>query len=122
MKHPKPFIRILIFLAVLLVPAILWGITGLFGLNKYLDYDTNEKRNKHELAEDLSLGNLTSELEAYYNDRVPFRSVFLSVNRGIKAVLAVSLPVRKAAVRPTGTVRGRKNSWKPCAVSGGGNC
>ena len=93
MKHPKPFIRILIFLAVLLVPAILWGITGLFGLNKYLDYDTNEKRNKHELAEDLSLGNLTSELEAYYNDRVPFRSVFLSVNRGINT--AVDFPYDK---------------------------
>ena len=93
MKHPKPFTRILIFLAVLLVPAILWGMTGLFGLNKYLDYDTNEKRNKHELAEDLSVGNLTSELEAYYNDRVPFRSVLLSVNRGINT--AVDFPYDK---------------------------
>lgn len=75
------------FYCLLLIPPVLWGILSIFGAAKTLDYDTGEKRNKHAVSEDVSLGNLTSELELYYNDRVPFRSVMLSVNGRLNSVL-----------------------------------
>lgn len=79
--------RILIFMMILVMPSLLWGITGLIGLNDRLDFDTYENRNKHEIAEDISLGNLTAEAEAYYNDRVPFRSILLSTDRVLNNIL-----------------------------------
>lgn len=87
MKQSKLIKRILIFVLVLIMPTMLWGITGLLGLNDNLDFDTYENRNKHEFAEDTTLGNLTAEAEAYYNDRVPFRAVLLSVDRTLNDLL-----------------------------------
>ena len=87
MKRAQAFYRVIGFLAVLLLPSLLWGLAGILGLRKSLDYDTNENRSKHKIAEDVNPGNLTSELELWYNDRVPFRSVFLSINRGIDHVI-----------------------------------
>lgn len=48
--------RIMIFVMALTMPTLLWGCTGLIGLNDKLDFDTYENRNKHEFAEELSLG------------------------------------------------------------------
>lgn len=79
--------RILIFAMVLVLPTVLWGFTGLIGLNGKLSFDTHENRNLHEFDENLSLGNLTSEVEAHYNDRVPFRSILLSTDRMLNSVV-----------------------------------
>ena len=83
---------ILAFYALLLLPAIVWGVLSLTGAAKKLDYDTGEKRNKHTI-EEASLGTITGELEQYYSDRVPFRSVMLSMNRAINWF--VELPYSK---------------------------
>ena len=97
MKQSKLIKRILIFVLVLIMPTMLWGITGLIGLNDNLDFDTYENRNKHEFAEDTTLGNLTAEAEAYYNDRVPFRAMLLSVDRTLNDIL--EFPYKKYIIK-----------------------
>ena len=75
MKKKRAKLHIRVFYIMILAPAILWGIFSLCGLTEKLDFATGEKRNKHQVAEGTNLSNLTQELEAVYNDRVPFRSV-----------------------------------------------
>ena len=62
---------------VLVLPSVLWMIFKATGAAETLDFDLGEKRNKHEITLSRSGANLTSELEAWYNDRVPFRSIIL---------------------------------------------
>lgn len=83
MKRKQSRLRIRIFYGLLIVPTVLWLLLSIIGLGKKLDFDTGEKRNKHQMAEDTNLSNVTAELEAVYNDRVPFRSVLLKVNSTI---------------------------------------
>ncbi len=93
MKKRDSRLRIRLFYALLIVPTVLWLLLSLAGLADSLDYDTGEKRSKHEIAEDTSVSDLTSELESYYDDRVPFRSVLLSVNSYVSYI--AELPYTK---------------------------
>ena len=69
-------IKIIIFVALITVPTIIWTLLGVFSLrdNTSSTEELSENRAICEIDEDVTLGNLTSELEEYYNDRVPFRS------------------------------------------------
>ncbi len=80
MKKRDSRLRIRIFSCLLIIPTVLWLLLSLTGAAADLDYDTGEKRSKHELSEDTSVSNVTDEVESWYDDRVPFRSVLLSVN------------------------------------------
>lgn len=91
----KKFIRrlsIAIFLGILIMPPIAWGICRLAGLTNpsimdTLDFDLGENREPASFPEELNLSSITSELEAYYNDHVPFRSVIITLNRRINSKL-----------------------------------
>lgn len=89
MKKRDSRIRIRLFYSLLIVPTLLWILLSVTGLAKTLDYDTGEKRNSSELSEDLNVSNVTDELENYYNDRVPFRSIMLSVNSTLNYVVEI---------------------------------
>ncbi len=69
-------IKIIIFVALITVPTIVWTLLGVFSLrdNTSSTEELSENRAICEIDEDVTLKNLTSELEEYYNDRVPFRS------------------------------------------------
>ena len=41
------------------------------------EVDLNEKRSKATLSEPLKIETLTAELDSYYNDRLPFRSILI---------------------------------------------
>jgi len=79
---------IAVFLAVLIIPGIMWGIGMLLPGDdfKALDYDLGEKRNKAEFPQQFTSAYGT-EIEAYYNDRLPFRSVIITANRKLTAAL-----------------------------------
>ena len=79
MKQSKLIKRILIFALVLIMPAVLWGITGLIGLNDNLDFDTYENRNKHEFAEDTTLG----------NSKISFKVLSTDNNTALKGTLSL---------------------------------
>lgn len=78
---------------VLVLPSVLWMIFKATGAAETLDFDLGEKRNKHEITLSRSGANLTSELEAWYNDRVPFRSIILKAEGAISN--AIEAPYEK---------------------------
>ena len=85
-------LAIAIFLGILIMPPAAWGICKLVGIKEpslmnALDFDLGENREPASFPEELNLSSITSELEAYYNDHVPFRSVIITVNRRINSKL-----------------------------------
>ena len=77
-------ILVSIFICILIMPTILWGCITLFWGNndfvkKYILFELNEKRVKAELPNGFD-NNITSDLEKYYNDRIPFRNFIIRVN------------------------------------------
>lgn len=92
-KHKKiAFFKICIFMAFLTLPMFTWGI--LKGVNlifptimEKLDYDLGENRTKSKFPTSFNPKTITAELEAYYNDRVPFRSSIITTNRMIYSEL-----------------------------------
>ena len=85
-------IRAFVFMLVLTMPMLTWGIIRIVGVFapsviEKIDYDLGENRTKTKFPTSFNLKTITSELEAYYNDRVPFRSVIITANRGINSVI-----------------------------------
>jgi len=89
-KNKKKFsiVSIVLFLAVLMIPGAIWGVGNLFAADgfKTLDYDLGEKRNKAEFPKEFTSAS-GREIEAYYNDRLPFRSMIIGANRKLNATL-----------------------------------
>lgn len=82
------FAKICIFMGAITLPMLVWGIlkcANIFnpGIMQELDYDLGEKRQKSEFPDTFNLKTITTELENYYNDRVPFRSAIITANRGL---------------------------------------
>ena len=87
MKRKRAYLRIFIFMVVLVLPSVLWLVFKAAGVTDALDFDLGEKRNKHEIALSKGGANLTSELEAWYNDRVPFRSIILKAEGAVSGAI-----------------------------------
>lgn len=85
-KKKSAFLKILAFLAMLVLPSLVWGFVCLFGLNDAMEGENVEKREKYTFK-DVSLSNFSSQFEKYYNDRVPFRSSLISLNSSINSSL-----------------------------------
>lgn len=80
MKKTHIYIKIALFLSVLILPTVCWGVISLFGMKDKFDFDLEEKREKHTISSDVKLSELPGEVEKYYNDRVPFRSLLIKAN------------------------------------------
>ena len=80
-------IHVLAFSALLILPSVLWALCYLFGWKDSLDFDTGEKRNKYQISEEVSINTLPGELEAWYDDRVPFRSVLLKADKSLENLI-----------------------------------
>ena len=90
MKKDKVFaiVSIAVFMAVLVLPSVLWLCvsTTLSDSQGTLDYDLGENRNKAAFPETFSMTYM-QEVEEYYNDRLPFRSVIISANREMNSFM-----------------------------------
>lgn len=75
-------IYILIFALVLTVPTVLWTVMGVFGLRSGVSSvdELGENRVMAQIS-DVNASNITSQIENYYNDRVPFRSKLILAYR-----------------------------------------
>lgn len=75
---------IVVFMAVLVLPSFLWLFISIVlpGYQEKLDYDLGENRNKAAFPETFNAAYM-QEVEKYYNDRLPFRSVIISANRKV---------------------------------------
>lgn len=85
-------ISMILFLCVLILPQASWLILKLVyknntGVMEQLDYDLGENRELTAFPSGAGIGNITSELEAYYNDHAPYRSILISINRQINSKL-----------------------------------
>ena len=85
-------ISMILFLCVLILPQASWLILKLVYKNntsvmEQLDYDLGENRELTAFPSGAGIGNITSELEAYYNDHAPYRSILISINRQINSKL-----------------------------------
>lgn len=83
MQKPSSKTRAITFFLILALPTVVWLVLALAGKTDAFRIDTNENRNLHELASDVSVKNLTQELEAVYNDHLPFRSVLLKAHQSV---------------------------------------
>ena len=70
-------VAVSVFLSLIILPSLIWGALMLFAPRTVdrLDFDTGENRMKAEMPEKIDLSTVTADMEAYYNDRIPFRSV-----------------------------------------------
>ena len=73
-------IVISIFLAMLLLPSLAWGVLKLLNIAnpaimETLDFDTGENRAMATFPDSFDPQTFTAEVEAWYNDTLPFRSV-----------------------------------------------
>ena len=90
MKKDKIFAitSIVVFMAVLVLPSLLWLFVSvaLPGYQWTINYDLGENRNKAAFPETFSAAYM-QEIEEYYNDRLPFRSVIISADREINSFM-----------------------------------
>ncbi len=85
-------IFISIFVALLVLPSLLWGAIRLAApeLTKQLSFDTGENRSLAAFPEKFDPKSFTVEVEAWYNDHLPFRSVLYKTQETM--VNALELP------------------------------
>lgn len=90
MKKDRIFaiVSIAMFMSVLVLPSFLWLCVSASqpGSREMLDYDLGENRSKAAFPETFSMAYM-QELEKYYNDRLPFRSVIISANREMNSFM-----------------------------------
>lgn len=88
MKKKLQILKISIFMGVLILPSLLWYGLRLLAPGTYaeLDYDLGEKT-QVELPEKFDPRDYTRQLEAYYNDNVPFRSQMISLQQKLAGIL-----------------------------------
>ncbi len=75
MKRITSLFSILLFMVILIVPSLIWGIKKITKSDKF-EVKIEENREPAPWPKKFS-SDLPSEIENYYNDRVPFRSVML---------------------------------------------
>ena len=99
--HVSPrfaIVAISIFLAFLILPMILWGALKMIpGGTDVFDVELEENRKLFEMPDQIDAAKLTAHLEAYFNDRIPFRNLLIYSYQQITS--AVEIPY-KQELRP----------------------
>lgn len=80
-------ISIALFMTILVLPTFIWGIGKLLPGKpiEVLNYDLDENRNLASFPTQFH-STYGTDLEAFYNDHLPFRSVIISANRKLTAI------------------------------------
>jgi hypothetical protein len=87
-----------IFLSVLILPMLFWGVLKLIpGGTEHFEVELSENRAPFKMPEEIDLKTLTANLESYFNDRIPFRSLLLKTHQD--ATNALEYPY-KESIRP----------------------
>ena len=77
----KKIIYVFIFLTIVIAPMVSWYVLSHIDdksiINK-LDFDLNEKRLKATFSEPINIDTIGNEIENYYNDRLPYRSILIT--------------------------------------------
>lgn len=78
-----------IFVAILVLPTLVWGIVNIAGafnpkIMETIDFDTGENRTLAKFPDSFDPQKFTSEVESWYNDHLPFRSVLYKSQQNLK--------------------------------------
>lgn len=81
-----------IFMSLLLLPTVVWGVLMLLNtanpaIMEKLDFDTGENRAMAEFPDTFDPQRFTSEVESWYNDNLPFRSMLYSTQQKLSSAL-----------------------------------
>ncbi|MBQ8409272.1 MAG: hypothetical protein IJY39_10465 [Clostridia bacterium] len=81
-----------LFVAILILPTLIWGALLLVNqanpaVMETLNFDTGENRTMAEFPEDFDPKTFTSEVESWYNDNLPFRSVLYKTQETLESRL-----------------------------------
>ncbi len=92
MKKKLQKVMAALFLGIMILPPAVWGVLCLAGrgnpaLMERIDFDLGENRSKAEYPERFDPADYTGRLEAFYNDRAPFRSLLISGYRKLEGKL-----------------------------------
>ena len=106
-----------LFMAILILPTLVWGALGVFGVRDSIS-STNalgENRALAQIDKSAPIGEITSQVECYYNDRVPFRSSIILKYRKTNSKLEY---VYQNRIQPILiTICGEKSSMENIEVS-----
>jgi hypothetical protein len=78
--------NVAVFVMLLVLPTVSWGALSVVNIAvpsvmEKLDFDTGENRTKADFEVSDGLNHIFSDVEKWYNDRVPFRAVILSAQK-----------------------------------------
>ncbi len=79
----KQKIFITVFLTILILPSLLWVIikgSHNDNLISHFEYDLGENRALATMPDEISLATITSDIDNYYSDHVPFRTSIISLH------------------------------------------
>ena len=112
-KRFQKIIFVVIFIGMLAGPMISWSVLLWFSISnphimENIDVDLNEKRNKATLSEPIDINTVTYEVENYYNDRVPFRSLLITFKRFLDA--KIEEPYKNSIEKPLLKLFSKKKS------------
>lgn len=85
-------VSMVLFLSILMLPQISWLIIkAVCGENQTvmerLDYDLGENRELASMPDGSNFAGITAELDSFYNDHAPYRSILITLNRRINSGL-----------------------------------
>lgn len=85
-------VSVLLFLAILMLPQLSWLIIkAACGDNQdvmeRLDYDLGENRELASMPDGSNFAGITADLDSFYNDHAPYRSILITLNRRINSRL-----------------------------------
>lgn len=85
-------VSMVLFLVILILPQVSWLIIKATCRNNQdlmekLDYDLGENRELAAMPDGSNFAGITAELDSYYNDHAPYRSILITLNRRINSRL-----------------------------------
>ena len=90
-KHKKTLSKVfsLVFVGILMVPTLGWGVLSFANvfnpkIMEGLNVDTGENRNMASFPDKFNPNTITSDIEKWYNDNLPFRSVLYKTENKIE--------------------------------------
>ncbi len=92
MSRKLKILYISIFMGILILPSAAWGVISMLGhmgivSMDRIDNDLGENRYKNEIEAETVTEDITEQLEAYYSDRIPFRSGIVILNRKLNGTI-----------------------------------
>ncbi len=85
-NHKFAAVAIAVFMAILVLPMLSWGILKIIDIYnpqvmEELDFELDEQRELAQFPREFDPATITADIEAYFNDHVPFRSVIITAQR-----------------------------------------